>query len=88
MSTIGRPGLYMKEREDDLWIATFGEVTKYIRERMNTEVNSSIEGEKINVSLKLTLDPDQYVEPERYDAELTLKTFVPADWDSVTFSAG
>lgn len=30
----------MKSKEDDLWIATFGDVTKYIRERMNSEINT------------------------------------------------
>lgn len=79
---------YIKEREENLWIATFGDVTKYIRQRMNTEVTSLHEEGSITIDLELTLDPDQYLEVDRYDKALTLKTFVPADWNSIVFQQG
>lgn len=67
---------YMKAKEQDLWIATFRDVTKYLRERKATEVSSKIEGEEITISLVSNLDSEIYAVP------LTLKTYVPADWTS------
>lgn len=69
---------YMKDRESDLWVATFRDVAKYIRERMEAEVVSSNKDKKINIKLKHTLDP------ELYDLNLTLKTVVPDKWESIS----
>ncbi|MEX0648770.1 MAG: polysaccharide deacetylase family protein [Balneolaceae bacterium] len=68
---------YIKEHEDDLWIATFKDATKYIRQRMNTTVESSREDGRILVSLTHSLG-------ELYDLPLTLKTALPPDWGSVS----
>jgi len=65
---------YMKEREPQLWVATFADVTKYIRARKNTTVTSNVEGEEIVVNLSSTLDPETYHVP------ITLKTYVPDSW--------
>lgn len=67
---------YMKANEQDLWIATFRDVTKYLRERKATEVNTKIEGDQITISLVSDLDSEIYSVP------LTLKTYIPADWTS------
>ncbi|WP_051315264.1 polysaccharide deacetylase family protein [Algoriphagus terrigena] len=68
---------YMKAKEADLWVATFRDVTKYLRERKATQVSSKVEKDVINLSLSSTLDPGVYSVP------LTLKTYIPADWTSV-----
>lgn len=68
---------YMKAKEADLWVATFRDVTKYLRERKVTQVSSKVEKDVINVSLSSDLDPKIYSVP------LTLKTYIPADWTSV-----
>ncbi|MFC2125753.1 polysaccharide deacetylase family protein [Bacteroidota bacterium] len=73
---------YMKDKEDDLWVATFKDVAKYIRERMNAEIGSSRERNAIKVKLKHSLDPDLY------DLELTLKTTIPEKWESVEVKQG
>ena len=73
---------YMKEKEDKLWVATFGEVTKYMRERMNTSVNARLDGNRIFVDVNHTLDKDHYTLP------LTLKTYVDAGWKKVHVSQG
>ncbi len=73
---------YMKSKEDDLWIATFADVTKYMRERMNATVKTSEGKEKILVSLTITLDPDIY------DVPLTLKSYVPSSWREVLVEQG
>lgn len=68
---------YIKEKQNDVWIDTFKNVTKYIRERMAAEVNSSKDREKIIINLTHSLDP------LLYDQDLTLKTYVPKTWSAV-----
>lgn len=65
---------YIKQHEQKSWIATFGDVTKYMRERMNGSVKSEVSGKKIKVQLTHTLDKDMYNFP------LTLRTTVPGLW--------
>lgn len=71
---------YMKEKENHLWIATFAEVTKYLRERKNAVISSKLQGDSILVNISTELDP------EVYDASLTLKTYVPSSWKTVEIS--
>ncbi|HZJ36473.1 MAG TPA: polysaccharide deacetylase family protein [Gillisia sp.] len=71
---------YMKEREADLWIATFADVTKYIRERRNTVINSTVSAAKILVNISSDLDP------ETYDVPITLKTYVPRTWKTAVIN--
>jgi peptidoglycan/xylan/chitin deacetylase (PgdA/CDA1 family) len=69
---------YMKERESDLWVATFAEVTQYLRERKNTTVTSEMDGNQIVINLTSGLDPVVYNVP------VTLKTYIPNRWNTVT----
>jgi peptidoglycan/xylan/chitin deacetylase (PgdA/CDA1 family) len=69
---------YIKAHEDRIWVATFQDVTKYMRERMNGSACSAMEGERIKVVLTHSLDPNLYALP------LTLKTYVPSGWKSVS----
>lgn len=73
---------YLKSKEEDLWIATFGEVTKYMRSRMNATVQSTTHDGKISISLSHPLDKTLYNVP------LTLKTYVPASWKEVRVKQG
>ncbi|SIN68199.1 polysaccharide deacetylase family protein [Algoriphagus halophilus] len=66
---------FMKSKENELWIETFRDVTKYIRARKNTEVESSMEKDQINIVLNSTLDPKIYSVP------LTIKTYIPNEWN-------
>ncbi len=68
---------YIKNREDNIWIATFGDVARYVRERMHAQVNSGIKNNKIAIHLTQTLDNQLYNEP------LTLKTYIPSEWKKV-----
>jgi peptidoglycan/xylan/chitin deacetylase (PgdA/CDA1 family) len=73
---------YIKGKEDKLWIATFGDATKYMREREHATVNATEKDGKISVSLNHSLDKTMY------DLPLTLKTYVPNNWSKVSVSQG
>lgn len=73
---------YIKEHEGDLWVATFGDVTKYVRERMNATVAAEESGDELVVSLTHSLDGGWY------DLPLTLETEVPTDWRTVIVRQG
>lgn len=72
---------YIEGRTDDLWVATFADGTKYMRERMASNVSSETSGDKITVRLTHSLSP-------RYDLPLTLKTDVPSSWSNVRVQQG
>ncbi len=73
---------FIKQRDDRLWIATFGDVARYLRERMDAKVQADVKGKEIVVNLSHSLDPVQYRLP------LTLKTYVPAGWKNVSVLQG
>ncbi len=73
---------YIKSLEDRLWVATFQDVTKYMRERMRGRVTASRRGGTIEVDLRHDLPG------EIYDLPLTLKTYVPVRWSSVEVRQG
>jgi hypothetical protein len=68
---------YIKSHENELWVATFRDVTKYMRERMNAQIEVG-PGEKKTMIVKLTHSLDTDV----YDYPLTLKTYIPESWRS------
>lgn len=73
---------YIKDRQNDLWVATFKDVTKYIRERVSGKASAARDGSKIDVKLVHNLNPNIYNLP------LTLKTYVPSGWKSVRLKQG
>lgn len=73
---------YIKSKDDRVWAATFGDVTKYMRERMRSTVQTSRNGGVIEVILRHDLAD------KRYDLPLTLKTYVPAAWITVEVRQG
>ncbi|MFI5163199.1 MAG: polysaccharide deacetylase family protein [Sphingobacteriales bacterium] len=73
---------YIKGKQDKLWVATFGDATRYMREREAAKVYSTGKGGKISVTLTHSLDKAMYYLP------LTLKTYVPAAWKTVTVQQG
>ena len=72
----------MKSKEASLWIATFQDVTKYMRERAHGEVRSYRDGDAFSVVLRDDLTDLSY------DLPLTLKTYVPDDWHVVEVHQG
>ncbi len=73
---------YIKQHDDKVWIATFADVTKYMRERMHAAVKGKETDDKIMVDLTHSLDKSMY------DIPLTLRTYVPADWKQVQVKQG
>lgn len=73
---------YIKQNENNLWIATFEDVAKYMRERMQTDVTSDKTDNSITVHLTQTLNSSVYNVP------LTLKTYVPATWKKIKVMEG
>ena len=73
---------YMKQHEENLWVAPFREVTKYMRERVNAKLNTVESAGKIVISITHSLDPALYNFP------LTLKTYVDPDWKNVSVKQG
>lgn len=68
---------FIKKRENNLWIAPFGEVARYMRERMHAKVWEQKKNGRIIVTLTHSLDTSFYHLP------LTLKTYVPSEWMKV-----
>ncbi|MGE5420726.1 MAG: polysaccharide deacetylase family protein [Chloroflexota bacterium] len=64
---------YIKSK-DELWTATFGDVARYMRERLNSKVETEVKGKEIIVNVTHTLDTGFYNIP------VTLKTYVPKSW--------
>jgi peptidoglycan/xylan/chitin deacetylase (PgdA/CDA1 family) len=72
---------YIGARTDDLWVTTYRDGTKYVRERMDATVSTSVEEGRITVELTHSLGP-------RYDLPLTLETDVPSTWSRVRLRQG
>jgi peptidoglycan/xylan/chitin deacetylase (PgdA/CDA1 family) len=73
---------YMKSKENSLWVATFQDAGKYMRERMHADVHAYADGDAISVVLRQSLSDLSY------DLPLTLKTFVPSEWARVEVRQG
>lgn len=71
---------YINTKKDKLWVATFADVTKYIRERKSTTITNKIVGNSIQVTVLSELDL------KVYDIPITLKTYVPKNWKMARLS--
>ena len=66
----------------EFWVATFGDVAKYMRERMNSKIETSVQKGSVFVTVSHDL------EKSMYDLPLTLKTYVPSKWIEVNVKQG
>lgn len=73
---------YLKDNEETLWVATFRDVTKYLRERKSATIQSDLRDDSIAVNISSALDA------KIYDVPLTMKTYVPSAWKSASLSNG
>jgi hypothetical protein len=73
---------YIKATSDRVWVATYADGAKYIRERMKAVIKTAQAGQAIEVTVTHPLDA------KVYDVPLTARTTVPADWTAVTVTQG
>jgi hypothetical protein len=73
---------YLKATSDRVWVATYQDGAKYLRERMKSTVTTKRDGQTIEVSVTHSLDP------KVYDLPLTARTTVPSDWTSAQVRQG
>ncbi|MBR6052931.1 MAG: polysaccharide deacetylase family protein [Clostridia bacterium] len=73
--------------QGDLWCATFGEATKYIRERQNTTVSERYEDGKIYVEMTInrTAGDGKILTESIFNYPLTVEVRVPDDWHTVSY---
>ena len=72
-----------------LWAATFGDATKYVRERQNTTVTERFENETVFVDMKInrTAKDGKYLAEGVFNYPLTVEVRVPDGWSKVTYKA-
>jgi peptidoglycan/xylan/chitin deacetylase (PgdA/CDA1 family) len=73
---------YIKSKNNQLWVATFGNVARYMREREHAKVSAIEKNGKVTVTLTHSLDNSMY------DLPLTLKTYVPSKWKKASVKQG
>ena len=74
-------------KQGDLWCATFGEATKYIREKQNTTVSERYEDSKIYVEMTInrTAGDGKILTESIFNYPLTVEVRVPDDWHTVSY---
>ena len=74
--------------EGRVWVTTFSEATKYIRERQNSTVSAYSEDGVIyaRVDMASYTEDDMYLSPEIFDTPLTLKVEVPEDYGVIYYT--
>jgi peptidoglycan/xylan/chitin deacetylase (PgdA/CDA1 family) len=72
----------IKAKSDRLWVATYRDQAKYIRERIKGSVTTKQNGQAIEVTATHPLDR------KLYDVPLTARTIVPPEWRSVQITQG
>jgi peptidoglycan/xylan/chitin deacetylase (PgdA/CDA1 family) len=73
---------YINSKKNSVWVATFQDVAKYMRERSRSTVRSYRDGEITSIVLRSEL------RDLSYDLPLTLKTYVPSGWEAVEVRQG
>ena len=73
---------YIKAKSDRIWVATYQDGAKYIRERMKAVVKTVQAGQVIEVTITHPLDA------KVYDVPLTARTTVPAEWNAAQVTQG
>lgn len=79
-----------KQANGEIWVTTFAEATKYLRERQNSEVLAYTDGEGIRVGIKMSdyTGDGLPLTPEIFNVPLTVKVEVPKHWSAVKCTAG
>ncbi len=73
---------FIAAKRKDVWVATFQDAVKYMRERMKADIRAAWDGPLLRIELRHPLDP------KVYDLPLTVKIAVPGDWTAVEMKQG
>ena len=75
-------------RSGELWAATFGDATKYVRERQNTTVSARFENGAVLVDMKInrTTEDGKTLDEEIFNYPLTVEVRVPDAWKNVQYT--
>jgi peptidoglycan/xylan/chitin deacetylase (PgdA/CDA1 family) len=68
---------YIQSHNKDIWVATFQDAGKYIREKLAAQALFKYSPTSLTITLTHSLDP------KAYNLPLTLKTYVPHAWKKV-----
>ena len=73
-----------------LWSATFGDATKYIRERQNTTVKERYENDTVYVDMKINRNTadGKFLAATVFNYPLTVEVRVPSTWSRVSYADG
>jgi hypothetical protein len=74
---------YLVSREDAIWVAPFVNVIKYIKERDDTDLDSTLLSD-----YSFTLYLNSSLDPAIYNEDLTLNVTLPLDWSEVQVEIG
>ncbi len=76
-----------KQAKNEIWVTTFAEATKYLRERQNSEVKAETLGDNISVSITMAdMTGDGLPLPASvFNVPLTVKVEVAAHWGAVSY---
>ena len=71
----------------ELWAATYGEATRYIREKQGAIAYRKMENGVISVGLKIdrTTPDGHYMDENIFNYPLTVRVRVPSGWNSATY---
>lgn len=75
--------------EGKVWVTTFSEATKYIRERQNSKAYYYTEGDGIYVKAELVSEYTEdglFLDPEIFDTPLTVRVKVPDSYQKVYYT--
>ena len=72
-----------KQKEGKIWVASYTQAVKYMREKKVSESVATLVGDAVEVSLTY---PDTALPTDIFDYPLTVKVEVPSDWGSAQVS--
>lgn len=76
-----------KQAKNEIWVTTFAEATKYLRERQNSKVKAQLVGDNISIGVTMAdRTGDGLPLPESiFNVPLTVKVEVPSHWGAVSY---
>jgi peptidoglycan/xylan/chitin deacetylase (PgdA/CDA1 family) len=71
---------HIADMQDKLWVATYGDAARYVKERLTALVTSEVSDGNNTIVVAV----DHPLDKELFDLPLTLKTYVDPSWEEVS----